>query len=414
MGDLLRLSLTLTLVGVIGSGLSAQDKDKDKEIERLFAAALNGRVVIRPQAANRLVALGEEGEARILKELGKDGLGLAAMGPAIIEAIGLCQSNELRGALWPALSDGDFPWRPSVARALAEQPRDTETAAFQLHLDDPLAEVRAAMTRCFGQAEGSLDVLEKKLLDEDDRVRQAAALALLDRGQEDVLWYLLEELKREDKYFERPTGTAARITVSRALSKRGLDLNGYDGRKEPTTPANAEAIDQLEKSLKGEPPPMTSWQTAGGPISLERIGLELRSCRAGEFFLRWTDDDHLLVGQGNPAVVVLPPGTTRKLVRGLAAGYDGLEGKRFFGAPGCDLEQVLLRRTPSSKSEALVIAKGPAFVPDLRPTPLTEGYAPLIATLPDGESTDPRLQHLLRRVRTALAVLGGSVADLQR
>lgn len=412
MGDLLRLSLTLTLVGVIGSGLSAQDKDK--EIERLFAAALNGRVVIRPQAANRLVALGEEGEARILKELGKDGLGLAAMGPAIIEAIGLCQSNELRGALWPALSDGDFPWRPSVARALAEQPRDTETAAFQLHLDDPLAEVRAAMTRCFGQAEGSLDVLEKKLLDEDDRVRQAAALALLDRGQEDVLWYLLEELKREDKYFERPTGTAARITVSRALSKRGLDLNGYDGRKEPTTPANAEAIDQLEKSLKGEPPPMTSWQTAGGPISLERIGLELRSCRAGEFFLRWTDDDHLLVGQGNPAVVVLPPGTTRKLVRGLAAGYDGLEGKRFFGAPGCDLEQVLLRRTPSSKSEALVIAKGPAFVPDLRPTPLTEGYAPLIATLPDGESTDPRLQHLLRRVRTALAVLGGSVADLQR
>ncbi len=61
-----------------------------------------------------------------------------------------------------------------------------------------------------------------------------------------------------------------------------------------------------------------------------------------------------------------------------------------------------------------MIAKGPALVPDLRPTPLTEGYAPLIATLPDGESTDPRLQHLLRRVRTALAVLGGSVADLRR
>jgi hypothetical protein len=301
-----------------------------------------------------------------------------------------------------------------VARALAEQPQDTETAAFQLHLDDPLAVVRAAMARGFGQVEGSLEVLERVLLDENDRVRQAAAFALLDRGQRDVLWYLLEELKREDKYFERPTGTSARITVSRALSKRGLDLNGYDSRQEPTTPANARAIEQLAESLKGKPPPMTSWQTAGGPISRERIGLELRSCRAGEFFLRWTDDDRLLVGQGNPAVVVLPPGTTRKLVRGLAASYDDLEGKRFFGAPGCDLEQVLLRRNPSSHSEALVIAKGPAFVPDLRPTPLTEGYAPMIATLPDGESTDPRLHNLLRRVRAALAVLGGSVADLRR
>lgn len=152
---------------------------------------------------------------------------------------------------------------------------------------------------------------------------------------------------------------------------------------------------------------MESWQIASGPVLGERIGLELRSCRAGEFFLRWTDTDQLLVGQGNAAVVTLPPGTTQRLVQDLTRGYDNLEGRRFFGAAGCDMEQVLLRRTPQASSETLVIAKGPAFVPDLRPAPLTNAYGPLIATLPDQKSSDPRLHNLRSRAIAALAVLGG-------
>ena len=400
-----RWALGVALAGALCCGTLAQDEDK--EVERLFGAAIHGRVVIRSQAANRLVALGALGEARILQELSEEGLGLAAMGPPIIEAIGLCQSAQLRAALWPALVDGDFPWRPSVARALAEKPRASETSGFAEHLTDPLAEVRAAMVKGFGGTQGDLDGLNTMLRDEDDRVRRAAALALLDRGQGRALWFLIEELKREDKFFERPTGMSARIMVSRALSKRGVDLGAYDCRLASTIKVNAEALQKLIQSQEGERPPMESWQIASGPVLGERIGLELRSCRAGEFFLRWTDTDQLLVGQGNAAVVTLPPGTTQRLVQDLTRGYDNLEGRRFFGAAGCDMEQVLLRRTPQAPSETLVIAKGPAFVPDLRPAHLTNAYGPLIATLPDQKSSDPRLHNLRSRAIAALAVLGG-------
>lgn len=404
-----RCAVALAIAWVTGLGALAQDSAQ--EVERLFQAALHGRIVIRPQAADQLVALGEEGEQRILRELQEGGLGLARLGPPIIEAMGGAASLTLRGALWPALLDSDFPWRPSVARALAQKPRGGESPSFQQHLGDPLAEVRAAMAMGMGLAKGPLAALQRSLRDEDSRVRQAAALALLDRGEQQAFWYLLEELRREDQFFERPTGTSARITVSRALIKRGVDLEGFDCRLSSTNPANAKALRTLADSLTTKTPVFAPWQTASGPISGEQIGLELRSCRAGEFFLRWTHDDRLLVGQGNPAVVALPPGTTQRLVQHLAAAYDNLDGARFFGTAGCDLEQVLLRRSVDSRSQTLVIAKGPEPVPNLRPKALSQAYAPLIGTLPDHESSDPRLHHLLRRTRAALAVLGGALTD---
>ncbi len=395
----------------IGAGAPPPRQAPDDEVERLFRAATQGRAVVRPQAARRLVKLGARGEARLLEEAGPDGVGLAALGPPILEALGAARSAELRALLWSTLQQADFPWRPSSARALAERPKASEAARFVPLLSDALGEVRAAAAEGLMRSHGPLPPLRQALEDEDERVRRAAAVALVRAGDRRPLWLLAEELVREDRWFERPSGQAARILAARALERLGVDLHDLDPSAEPATPASRAAHAALAADLTAElgPRPVLLPQQRAGSSRPARLGLELRSCREGELWLRWTAGDQLLVGQGNPVALDLPAGTTARLEELLANGLEAIGTQRMFGTPGCDLEQLLLR---GARSETLLLVKGPEPVPGLRPEALSRAWSALAASLPEEtglDGTDPRLQDLRARALRILASLGGPV-----
>ena len=412
--------LTAALLGALTAGPARLappahapvPRHQDEEIERLMRAATTGRAVVRPQAARRLVELGPRGEERLLAELQPDGMGLAALGPPILEALGIARDPRLRAALWESLGDADFPWRPSSARAIAERPSPAEARRFVPLLDDVLGEVRTAAAEGLMRSHGPLPPLRAVLADEDERVRRAAAVALVRAGDRRPLWLLFEELARVDQWFERRSGQAARILAARALESLGVELHGLDPLEEPDASSAVAARSAIEADLTAMlgPRPELLPQQRAGRTAPARIGLELRSCREGELWLRWGADDQLIVGQGNPAVVPLPPGTTARLEDLLTAGLAAAGPRRMYGTPGCDLEQLLVR---GASSETLLLVKGPEPVAGLRPEALQPAWRALVESLPTASPeapADPRLIELRERALRILASLGGPVA----
>ncbi len=400
------------LAAVIGAQEAAQE---ESELDRLMRAATQGRAVVRPQAARRLVRLwtgGDEQERaaiveRLVREAGSTPAELAALGSGLVEVLGEFGDERLRDALWEALDDRDFPWRPYSARALGTTARADEEQRYAHLLDDPIAPVRAAALTGLDTlaARTRAALVRARLEDQDDRVRRAAADLLVDWGQPDALWWLLEELAREDSFFGRPTGEQARYQAAQLLTEHLGELGDLDPSQGPA--ANRAALAALGRRIEeraGPRPELPPVARAGERPPPEVIGLELRSCRRGEYFLRWTRDDRLLVGMGRPAVVPLPAGTVAALVE------DGTEDiadlkRRFFGSPGCDVEQFHWQ--PGEDPMVWLVSKGPEAVEDLRPAELGELYARLVATLPDDPADDPRLDRLRSRTLAALEAIGG-------
>lgn len=367
--------------------------------------------MIRGQAARRLMGLGEAADRALLEVVGETNEDLAALGRDLVEAIGASKNAELRGRLWTAAGDRDFPWRPAAVSGLSIGPLDGELERFRPLLADRLAAVRVVTIQAWSRLDGDAEVLRGLLTDADDRVRRQAAAALVDAGHPEGLWWLFEELRRSDNFFAQPTGQQARIAANRLLRKRLDDMASFNPSRAPSYELNLSALVVLREkieALAGEAPELPLVASAGGTIPGERIGLEVRSCREGELFLRWTADDVLLVGQGNPARVQLEEGTVAHLA-GIAGGtWEATGDVRFWGEAGCDLEQLHAALEGWPTPQTLILAKGPEPVPDLRPEVLDPLTVQLVRTLPDAPSDDPRLDRLRSRVEAALLAVGGS------
>lgn len=429
-------------------------KDLEK-VDTFIRHARTGSAVIRPQAAQRLVRIGKPAAERLLELSGDSTADLALMGTAIIEVLGQFDHPELRAKLWPAMEDPDFPWRPAAARSLAWAPEGSEWDRFVGHLDDPIAPVRLGVLEGLfriSQIEGKgekgvaqqaalklafLDHAVAALHDENDVVRRRAAVLLDARGHGNALRWLFEDLMRVDAFFERPTGLNARYEALGFLVERGVDVGEYVPEL-PTTAAEGERsnaaaltamlkeIEQradlmnakLPEELRGKVPAVVPpIARAGAQVGGAVIGLELKSCRKGEFYLRWTEDDQLVVGYGNPALIPLPEGTTKALVEVSKEIQTNIGQRVFWGRPGCDVESYRMPRAvgPADLPQQLIVSKDerPA-AEDLRPGPLTELGAALALSIPsdlDLEGEDVRTRELARRVRECFAAIGGPIVD---
>ena len=381
-------------------------------VEKDLGLARTGRVAVRPQAALRLVKLGAPAAERLRVECGEDGSGLADLGQYLVEVLGDFDDPVLRVHLWKGLDDRDFPWRGPASRTLAATARAPERQAFLELLADHLAQVRVA-------AVGALETLEAReelervrvlLADPNDRVRRAAA-ALLDRwGERWALYWLVEDLKRTDRYFRMPLGEQARFDSLRVLRERLGEDFGFRADLAPDEPANAAAIEAIRAAVSkragGEARDLPAIARAGQATDGDVLGLELRSCRQGEFYLRWNRDDSLYVGTGRAVALPLERGTVERLLGTVREPLNELGETRYWGAPGCDLEQFRIVGE-DGEVDAFLVSKGPAAIPDLRPTPLDAVVRLLIDTLPDDAHEDPRARTLRSRVIEALRVLGG-------
>ncbi|MEX1025251.1 MAG: hypothetical protein WD226_09255 [Planctomycetota bacterium] len=397
----LRWLAALVLAGVASAQAAPQ-------VDRLLEAAQNGSPVVRPQAAERLIALADEAAPRMLTLLETESL--ADLGQELVEVAGKLGSAELRERLWRALDDRDFPWRPAAARGLAASIQAFERERALAWLDDPLASVRSAGVTALGALDARADepVLHALLKsDSSDRVRRDAAELVDAWGTRWALAWIVEELDRTDVFFDQDTGRAARFAATRALEQRLGHALAVRPEEPASAPANAAAFQALRDEVKalagGRWPKLPAVAKVGAAVPPALLGLEIRSCRAGEHFLRFSADDRLWLGVGaNPTSVALEPGTVERLVATIGAALEPLEVDTW-GEPGCDAEQLYLRTDPAAAPRIWRVSKGAEAVADLRPEALAAALRALVAAVPEAIDGAPAR----RTLDAALSAVGG-------
>jgi len=442
------------------AGESAAQDEQQERIDKLIRDARTKSAFIRPQAVARHARMGEPAGRRLLElSEDEDNERLALFGTDLIEGFGrFPEVPELRARLWPALEDPTFPWRPAAARGLSWDPRTDEAEAFARFTSDPIGPVRTAaldalfragnVAREAGEDERAAEIdalfraaAARQLSDEFGKVRRRAAVLLFSRGHARALWWLHEDLKRVDSYFEMPTGLNARYEAASLLADLGVDLAGYEPELPTYAPEGAPALEdgiptsnegalteiarQIEALVAERQPELPEDHRSLVPAGLPRIaraakpitddvvlGLDLRSCRKGDFYLRWTADDVLLVGQGVPARIPLAEGATERLLAVAGETSGSLEGQLFWGQPGCDVEAFRIPRPGTDRSMQLTVATNGLERTEERPAPLTALGAALAASIPEDaalEGEAQRTRDLAQRVRDAFAAIGGPV-----
>ncbi|HRV81638.1 MAG TPA: hypothetical protein P5218_09390, partial [Planctomycetota bacterium] len=244
----------------------------------------------------------------------------------------------------------------------------------------------------------------------DDRVQRGLALLALRHGDLPAAWRLFHELTRNDRFFDQPVGQVARLEAAQFLQQAMPEAPHVDGSLDPKSPEAEAQRAALAEYLRAQagPDPGAS-QTSVEPEGSTVLGLELRSCRSGEAFLRWTDQDTLWVGRTSPVVVALAPGTTERL-QAAADAMGAAMGKKYLtGEAGCDLEGFHWRPDGAKRSSRYLVTKGPKPVPGLRPAPLQAMAQALLLTLPSGPQLEPQLDHLRERIAGLLTDIGGAL-----
>jgi hypothetical protein len=371
-----------------GASAGANDEDPLAAARRMVEIATSGALGKRPQAAQRLATMGASGAAALREVVGESTRDLARLGPELLLALASVGDTELRGRVWAAVLDTDYPYRPAATQALAASTTVDEWSAFEVLFTDPLSAVRAAAIGALATTDDRRHEarLVALLSDTNDGVRRAAADLLAKWGHAFALRWLVEDLARSDRYFEYETGEAARYDAARLLRRHfERELFGYDPALAPDDPNNATALVALAAAVE---------ERAGGDerrpaefarrssVAIEGVfGLEVRSCRRGEFHVAVSSDDRLFVGLGNPSIVPLAEGAAQRLAQLAATTYPTGGAPLLVGELGCDLECYRVR---AGDGTALVVRvmKGPEEVPDLRPAELDRLAAALLAELP--------------------------------
>jgi len=390
------------------------DGDPRAEAERLYEVAISGSPRVRFQAALRLAALGETGSSIVRAQLERD-RGYLELGPALYEALVEFDDSRLRTAVWESLEDKQNPWRPAGARALAKNPSAEESARFTTLTRDWISAVRAEAVAgvAAGDMSHAIHTLTPLLEDSNGRVRRRAATSLAHLGEHHALAWLVEDLRRDDSWFDMRLGRIARAEAAQALRQLlGREaLAGYSTRNGPDTPENAAAIQAMEarcRELAGDAwPELPAIARAPGALPDAVVGVELRSCRHGEYLLRWTSDNRLVIGEGDAHILHLPEGATARLTALAEAALSALGDDLSRGDPGCDLERYHIKLPGSARSTTVQLTKGPETVPNLRPSALH----PLAEAMIESAGTTDKGRLFAGQLGATFEALGGPLPD---
>jgi hypothetical protein len=276
---------------------------------------------------------------------------ILALAPLVVDWLGETPEDGARRLLRTALADRQFPWRPQAARALAKAVRPDEMDVVLALAKDPLPAVREPAFQALGDLASrnpelrakALPVLEAGLSDKLFEPRLAAAEALLKLKEKTPLPILVEALGVERRFFDLDFGVLARRRAWDALKP----LAGEGVAYEPAVPPakSAEAIAEIARRLDVKP---GSRPTLPADVEDAIFGIELRSCRAGDQWIRITSSGELVLGHYDLERRKLEPARAAellKLVRATGAPESPesrLAPGAYFGRPGCDFEKWYL------------------------------------------------------------------------
>lgn len=229
--------------------------------------------------------------------------------------------------------DRTFYWRAQALRGLADRKHRASVELFRTALHDASFLFRIEGARGLYLTDADRAPARALLRDADPRARARIAAFLLEQKDAAGLATAAAALRRRDTFLGDPWAEREATTALRALRAFAGDDFGYDVSAPPA--ANAAAlgrIDALVLSHGGEAPPPSpsvSDDYAGG--------VEIRSCRSGDLFLRWTSDGRIDFGLEASERTGLPAATWNELAATLPTDAED----RTHGTVVCDYLRVL-------------------------------------------------------------------------
>jgi HEAT repeat protein len=271
-----------------------------------------------------------------------------ALAPLVVEWLGEVPEDGARAILAKALADRRFPWRPQAARSLAKGARPAEVGILLGLAKDALPAVREPALAALGDLAmrepslraQALPALEAGLADPLFEPRLAAAEALMKLGEKTPLPILLEALGVERRYFDLDFGVLARRRSWDAVKP----LAGADVPYDPASgrAQNASAIAEVARRLGVK----ADVRAPLAPDVEDAVfGIEVRSCRSGDQWIRITSGGELVLGHYDLERKKLDPARAAELLK-LVRSVNGPQSREsrllpgaFFGRPGCDFEK---------------------------------------------------------------------------
>ena len=334
----------------LAAALGAQDTKPDFAAD-VTAACEHKKYGVRQAAAKKLADAGDAAVPAILarqKEHGRE-----RIPQTLVEAIaGSAGTGEATVALlreWA--EDRDFYWRAQALKGLANRRLAACEPLFRAAVGDPFHVYRvqgARGLRLVGARDRN-DAAGKLLNDEDPRARVAFAAVLLGDGDDEAARVLKEALERAgDEFLGDPWAMRDAQLAVAALKQRWPD------REWPIA----------------NPAELPGSKDAAALT----CGLEVRSCRNGDFFLRWSPGGSLVAGLRGGTPVGIAHEAWQRLGEPPFAG----KPQAVHGEVICDYLQ-LVWHVPAGKAETTAWRQ--KFAPAALTRPLAAWLQELAAAL---------------------------------
>jgi HEAT repeat protein len=354
----IRTRLALAVLGA-ASLLPAQESAPD--VDRIADRANHQNPYFSAQGLKALKAQGAAALPAVERFVARRSV--HALAPLVVEWLGEVPEDGARKILRAALGNPEFPWRPQAARALGKSPREAEADLFLAASKDALPAVREAALLALGQLAAkdaslrprALAGLEAGMEDPQFEPRLAAAEALLAAGEKRALPVLLEALSVERRFFDVDFGVLARRRAWAALQPLAGAGVAYDPSAGPAK--NADALREIARRVASLVPPRPETGPSKAPLAKDVddvvFGVEVRSCRAGDQWIRLTGNGELVLGHYDLERRKVPEPELRELRRLLgetarpASPESRLDPGAYFGRPGCDFEKWYVPDEPS-------------------------------------------------------------------
>ncbi len=283
---------------VLAAGLPGQDWAA--EVERACTA---NKLGLKLAAARRVAAAGAVAVPAL--RAFQESRGRNAVPQTLVEAIAGSEHGDetVLGLLLEWARDRDFYWRAQALGGLAARKLAEQRSLLLAAVRDPAHLYRIQGARgliLLGKPDDRAKALPL-LGDPDPRVRVAVAIHLADAGDPIGLPVLAAALRNDAEFLGDPWGRREALLAFKALQRALGTDGGY--APEQSAAANAKAIDLLRERAQERTGAMNlpavdpaHKPLAGAETADFASGLEIRSCKHGDLFVRWTANGQLAFG----------------------------------------------------------------------------------------------------------------------
>jgi len=269
-----------------------------------------------------------------------------ALSITFTEGLGSLKDERITALLRELVRDGDFFWRPTALRALAELGDRGSRDEFRAALGDKLWGCRAAAVLALERLDDrdSAPRIRGLLGDDVYDVRAQAAKTLHAFGDASGLPVLVEALRANTVWFDIDYGQIAREDAWTFLKKIAKDDFGYKPWEsaEERAPGLARAEAWIAKTMPGWREKVPEKARVRAEAVDYEFGFERRSCQRGDFFFRIDREGNLVLGYFTLEKAALTPEELRAFNAALDK-VKTIDRSVPYGQGGCDFEQYYVR-----------------------------------------------------------------------